>query len=108
VESASTEPVCVEAKDIVPPEPPGRLVGDIGDAFVELSWLASPSTDVAFYRVYRALGAAERTMAIETQGLVLRIHDPNMSPGPRTYDVVAVDRSGNESVPTAVIRMVIP
>jgi len=108
VESASTAPVCVEVKDIVPPEPPGRLVGDIGDTFVELSWLASPSTDVAFYRIYRALGSGTRAVAIETQGPVLRIHDPNLTPGPRTYDVVAVDKSGNESVPTAAVKIVIP
>ena len=108
VESAPTEPVCVEVKDIVPPEPPGGLVGDIGATFVELSWVASPSTDVAFYRVYRALDQAARTMAIETQGPVLRIRDPNLAPGPRTYDVVAVDRAGNESAPTAPLKIVIP
>ena len=108
VESAPTEPVCVEVKDIVPPEPPGGLVGDIGATFVELSWVASPSTDVAFYRVYRALDQAARTMAIETQGPVLRIRDPNLAPGPRTYDVVAVDKGGNESAPTAPLKIVIP
>lgn len=108
VESASTEPVCAEVKDLVPPEPPGRLVGDIGATFVELSWLASPSPDVAFYRIYRALDTGARTAAIETQGTVLRIRDPNMARGPRSYDVVAVDKGGNESVPTAAIRLLIP
>jgi len=108
VESASTEPVCAEVKDLVPPEPPGRLVGDIGATSVELSWLASPSPDVAFYRIYRALDTGARTAAIETQGTVLRIRDPNMARGPRSYDVVAVDKGGNESVPTAAIRLLIP
>jgi hypothetical protein len=108
VESAPTDAVCVEVKDLVPPEPPGTLVGDIGATFVELSWLASPSTDVAFYRVYRALDAAPRTMAIETQGPILRIRDPNLARGPRTYEVVAVDKGGNESAPTASLRIIIP
>lgn len=108
VESTSTEPICVEVKDLVPPEPPGRLVGDIGATFVELSWLASPSTDVAFYRIYRAIDTGARTMAIETQGPVLRIRDPNLTHGPRAYDVVAVDKGGNESVPGAPIRIIIP
>lgn len=108
VESVSTEPVCVEVKDIVPPESPGRLVGDIGSTFVELSWLASPSPDVAFYRIYRALDSAARAVAIETQGPVLRIRDPNMTPGPRSYDVVAVDKGGNESAPGAAIKLIIP
>jgi hypothetical protein len=108
VESVSTEAVCVEVKDLVPPEPPGTLVGDIGATFVELSWLASPSSDVAFYRVYRALDMAPRTMAIETQGPILRIRDPNLARGPRFYDVVAVDKAGNESTPTAPLRIIVP
>lgn len=108
VESAPTEPVCVEVKDLVPPEPPGRLVGDIGVTFVELSWLASASTDVAFYRIYRTLDGGTRSMAIETQGPVTRIRDPNMARGPRTYEVVAVDQGGNESAPGAPVRIIIP
>jgi len=108
VESASTEPVCIEVKDIVPPDPPGRLVADIGATFVELSWLASPSTDVAFYRIYRTLDTGVRAVAIETQSPVLRIRDPNMTRGPRSYDVVAVDKAGNESVPGAPIKLIIP
>ncbi|MBX7187594.1 MAG: hypothetical protein K1Y01_20800 [Vicinamibacteria bacterium] len=108
VESASTESVCAEVRDIVPPDPPGRLVADIGGTFVELSWLASPSPDVAFYRVYRTLDAAARAVAIETQGPVLRIRDPNMTRGPRAYDVVAVDKAGNESAPGAAVRVIVP
>ena len=108
VESVQTEPACVEVKDIVPPEPPGRLVADLGTTFVELSWTASPSTDVAFYRIYRAFEGAPRTLAIETQGLVLRMRDPNLAPGTRLYDVVAVDKSGNESTPTAPLRLIVP
>ncbi len=108
VESTPTEAVCAEVKDIVPPEPPGRLVGDIGATFVELSWLASPSADVAFYRIYRAIDTAPRSMAIETQGLVLRMRDPNMTSGPRTYEIVAVDQGGNESAPTAVLKLIVP
>lgn len=108
VESAPTDPVCVEVKDIVRPDPPGRLVGDVGVTFVELSWLASPSVDVAFYRIYRALDTSPRSAAIETQGPVLRIRDPNMTPGPRAYEVVAVDQGGNESEPTALLKLIVP
>ena len=108
VESAQTEPVCVEVKDLVPPEPPARLVGDIGTTFVELSWTASPSTDVAFYRIYRSLDNSPRSLAIETQGPVLRMRDPNMMRGPRAYDVVAVDQGGNESGPSPVLKLIVP
>jgi hypothetical protein len=47
-------------------------------------------------------------MAIETQGPILRIRDPNLARGPRTYEVVAVDKGGNESAPTASLRIIIP
>lgn len=108
VESVPTEPVCVEVKDIVPPEPPGSLVGDLGTTFVELSWGASSSADVAFYRIYRSLDTGARALAIETQGPVLRTRDPNLARGPRSYDVVAVDKSGNESAPSPVLKLIVP
>lgn len=108
VESAPTEPVCTEFKDLVVPEPPARLLGDIGPTFVELSWLASPSTDVAFYRVYRTMETEARAMVIQTEGLLLRVRDLNMTSGPRTYDVVAVDKGGNESSGSPELKIVIP
>lgn len=108
VESAPTEPVCVEVKDLIPPAPPGRLVGDIGADFVELSWLASPSADVAFYRLYRTTETMPRALVIQTEGLLLRVRDANVTKGPRTYEVVAVDQGGNESAPSPVLRIIVP
>ena len=108
VESAPTDPACVEIKDIVPPEPPGRLLGDIGATFVELSWVASVSGDVDFYRIYRSIDASPITLAIETQGLVLRIRDPNMARGPRTYEIAAVDKGGNESARGPLLKIIVP
>ena len=108
VESAPTEPACVETKDIVPPEPPGRLLGDIGATFVELSWVASVSGDVEFYRIYRSIDAASITLAIETPGPILRIRDPNMARGPRTYEIAAVDKAGNESARGPSLKIIVP
>lgn len=108
VESASTEPVCVESKDIVPPNAPLKLVADIGSNFVELSWAASASPDVAFYRVYLALDTRARTLLLETQGPILRTRHGNMAPGARTYDVTAVDQAGNESEPSPITKIIIP
>jgi hypothetical protein len=108
VESESTEPLCVEVKDLVRPEPPGRLVGDLGTTFVELSWLASPSTDVAFYRLYRTTEGMPRALVIQTEGPLLRVRDANIASGPRVYEVLAVDTGGNESLPGPSLRLVIP
>ena len=108
VESESTPPVCIEVKDIVAPESPPRLVADLGPDFVELSWTASPSADVAFYRIYRTLGAGARTMFLETEGLVLRVQDKDLTSGPRVYEVVAVDKGGNESPASPGAKIAIP
>lgn len=106
--SVQTEPVCVEIKDVVPPNPPTRLAADLAAAFVEVSWLASDSTDVAFYRLYRTIGTGTREVALETAGLATRVQDPTMTPGPRVYEVVAVDAAGNESEATPPVRIVVP
>ena len=108
MESAPGETVCADVKDIVPPEPPSRLLADIGATFVELSWIPSTSADVAFYRIYRSIVPGARTLAIDTQGPVVRIHDPNMTRGPRTYEIVAVDTGGNESIPTPLLKLIVP
>ncbi|MBK5257234.1 MAG: hypothetical protein JJE39_14500 [Vicinamibacteria bacterium] len=108
VESEPTEPVCVQVKDLVPPESPDRLLGDVGPTFVELSWLPSPSGDVSFYRIYRTAEWEVRAMVIQTEGLLLRVRDLRMTPGPRTYEVTAVDHGGNESLPSPALRIVVP
>lgn len=108
VESKPTEPVCVEVKDLVPPDAPGQLTGDIGDGFVELSWTASASPDVQFYRLYRSIGGAPRVLVIQTEGLLLRVRDGNVTSGDRTYEIVAVDRGGNESPPGPLLKITVP
>jgi|CXWL01.1.fsa_nt_gi hypothetical protein len=108
VESNPTEPVCVEVKDIVPPDAPGQLTGDLGVDFVELSWTASPSADVQFYRLYRSIGGAPRALVIQTEGLLFRVRDTNLASGDRTYEIVAVDRGGNESQPGPLLKITVP
>jgi len=108
VESKPSEPVCVEVKDIVPPEAPGQLTGDLGADFVELSWTASPSADVQFYRLYRSIGGAPRALVIQTDGVLFRVRDTNVTSGDRTYEIVAVDRGGNESPPGPLLKITLP
>jgi hypothetical protein len=108
VESQPSEPVCADVKDIVAPEPPPRLVGDIGDNFVELTWSASPSPDVTGYRLYQTLEGGTRKLVLETPGTTVRARDTDMARGPRSYVVVAIDAGGNESAPSPVLRIVIP
>lgn len=108
VVSTQTEPVCVELKDVIPPTAPTRLAADLAPTFIEVSWLPSASTDVAFYRLYRTIGAGAREVALQTEGLVTRVQDLTMTSGPRTYELVAVDTAGNESPATPPIRVIVP
>jgi hypothetical protein len=108
VESQPTEPVCVDVKDIVAPDAPPRLVGDIGDSFVELTWTASPSTDVTAYRLYLALDDGTRKLVLETPGTIVRARDNDMTRGPRSYVVIALDAGGNESAASPVLKIVVP
>lgn len=108
VESSPSEPVCVEVKDLVPPDPPGPLYADLGTNFVELSWSASPSADTTRYRVYRSVPDHPRTLVMETDGPSLRVKDLEFTQGPRTYVVVAVDAAGNESLPGPPATVVLP
>lgn len=108
VTSENTTPVCLDLKDTVPPEPPLRPAADLGEGFVEVSWAASPSPDATLYRVYRISATGEREAVTETAGPLLRIQDRQLAPGPRTYEITAVDRAGNESLPSQPAKIVIP
>jgi len=120
VESADSNPVIVAARDTFPPAPPRNLTAAPVPAtaelaaYVELSWGISPEGDVAGYRVYRlelargaaAPGADEIRMrgAVIHKDLLLvpAIRDTSVALGRSyAYVVVAVDRAGNESAPSA-------
>jgi hypothetical protein len=45
---------------------------------------------------------------LQTEGLILRVQDPDLTAGPRTYDVVAVDKGGNESLPGPQLKIIVP
>ena len=108
VESVPTQPVCIDVVDLVPPEPPTRVGADLGDGFVEISWTASVSDDVAFYRVFRTLAGGPRILVVSTDGPIVRVRDTDSTPGPRTYEVLAVDRAGLESAPQPAVRINVP
>ncbi len=81
---------------------------------VIVTWEASPSEDVATYRVYRTLEGETQVIAEVPAGDDLRYHDKAVAPGNRyRYAISAVDASLNESeaIPTeeaTVERRAIP
>jgi hypothetical protein len=88
--------------DVFPPRVPSGLQAVFTEAgaerFVDLTWLPSPSADIAGYNVYRW---EEGTAPAKINGELLKTptwRDANVVPGHRyDYAVTAVDIRGNES-----------
>jgi hypothetical protein len=111
LESSDSVPVIVTPRDTFPPAIPQGLVAAILSAEpnappeVDLSWSINTETDLVGYHVYR--GEQQDTPGqLVTPDLLLSpaYRDTSVQPGHRYwYSVTAVDRSGNESAPSARI-----
>ena len=116
VRSEPTLPIAVGMRETFPPMPPTGLVTvpglrDLGGgktaATLDLSWQPNSEANVAGYQVYRTdMGpatpekTARRLTARPVPGPAFR--DTEVAAGERyEYQVTAVDRSGNESKPSA-------
>jgi hypothetical protein len=111
VESGDSGPAIVSPRDIFPPAVPQGLVAAVivGSATnrpeVELSWSINAEPDLAGYHVYRS-EQQDTPGQLVTADLLLSpaYRDTSVQPGHRYwYSVTAVDRSGNESAPSAPV-----
>ena len=102
IESASSNEVCVEVKDVEAPAAPSGVAALVREGAVELSWSPSSEPNLAVYRVYRARpGAApERIAEVAPGESAYRDAAPERGV-PFLYTVTAVDGAGNESPPSA-------
>jgi hypothetical protein len=111
VESADSNFVEVTPKDVFPPAAPQGLLATWVPAeagtpgHLELSWAISPESDLAGYNVYRSDRSNASTTRLNTELLPTpTFRDMTIRPGQRCfYKVTAVDRSGNESAPSAEV-----
>lgn len=116
IESDNSEPVTVTALDTFPPAAPRDLVaavlpGTAPSSFVvDLSWSINLETDFAGYRVYRSEQEGARGQLVTTDLLPTpAFRDSSVGPGRRYwYSVTALDRAGNESVPSISVVVDIP
>ena len=101
-ESARSEILKVEARDIFPPDPPGNFTAVAEDGKVTLYWTPSFSGDVAGYRIFRMNRAGNRGVYDQPlhEGLITGIsyRDENIETGiDYIYGIQAIDWYGNVS-----------
>jgi hypothetical protein len=108
LESSDSPMAIVTPKDTFPPAAPQGIVAVIqpgaaaGTAAVELSWSINVESDLAGYRVYRSEQEGARGVLLTPDLLPSPAYrDNSVQVGQHYwYTVTAVDRSGNESVPS--------
>jgi hypothetical protein len=102
IESASSNEVCVAARDIAPPAAPSGLTLRVAPGALELRWSPSPEPDLAFYRVYRATPTGSPAKIAEVPAGTAVYLDATTTAGTAyRYTITAVDQAGNESLPSA-------
>jgi hypothetical protein len=116
VESGDSNRVTVIVRSSVPPSAPQGLEVILvpatpeAPAHLDLSWAINPETDIAGYNVYRSVEQGVLGTRLNS-GL---LPTPTFSDMSRVtaqryfYSVTAVDRSGNESAPSAAVSAEVP
>jgi hypothetical protein len=111
MESSDSEPLAVTPVDTFPPAAPqGVVVAVLANPNaestpsmeVDLSWSINAESDLAGYRVYRSELQNDNGQLVTPELLLSPAYrDTSVAPSHQYwYRVTAVDRSGNESVPT--------
>jgi len=111
LESSDSTPAIVTPRDIFPPAVPQGLVAAVivgsptNAPEVDLSWSINVETDLAGYRVYRSEQEGTPGRSVTADLLLSPAYrDNSVQPGRRYwYSVTSVDRSGNESAPSAPV-----
>jgi hypothetical protein len=111
LESDDSDPLIFTPVDTFPPSSPQDVVAAVTSATpdaapeVDLSWSINPETDLAGYRVYRSERESEPGQLVSPEVLLSPAYrDTSVQPGGRYwYRITAVDRAGNESIPSAPV-----
>jgi fibronectin type 3 domain-containing protein/predicted small lipoprotein YifL len=110
IESAPRAEREIDYRDRFPPEVPTGLRAVALPAAVRLLWEASPDIDLAGYQIERAVGAGEWAPVGKAAILGLEYSEaaPAASGETVRYRVVAIDREGNVSAPSAEAEVRLP
>jgi hypothetical protein len=105
IESAPSNEVCVDVRDIAPPSPPTGLAVVPRGGGLEVVWSPSPARDLAGYRVYRAAGAGEASEVGEVPAVATAWLDTSTETNVLyRYTVTAFDQAGNEGPPSGTAQ----
>ena len=110
IESAPSPPVCVTPVDKFPPAAPKMLVSVASGSAVSLIWEAGTEVDLGGYLVLRGEAPGDTLAPLTTAPISDAAYvDTSVRRG-RTYayEVVAVDKVGNQSGPSNRIEEAIP
>jgi hypothetical protein len=110
-ESGDSQGAVVTPRDTFPPATPQGIVAAVipgsaaGSLVVDLSWSINVEVDLAGYRLYRSEQEGTPGQLLSPDLLPTPAYrDNSVLPGKRYwYTVTAVDRAGNESVPSAAV-----
>ncbi len=109
VESAASNEVCLEVKDVAPPAAPAGLAVLPREKGLEVLWTPSSEEDLAGYRVFREAVGEPRRLLAELEAGRSAFLDAEVRPGVSyKYSVVAFDRAGNESPAAPAVEASLP
>lgn len=116
VESADSNLLNVTPRDTFAPATPQDLAAtaaganDSVAAHVDLSWAINGETNLLGYNVYRSDTANSMGMRANAAPLMTPVfRDESVAPGKEYfYRVTAIDRAGNESMPSAQVAVTVP
>jgi len=106
IESEASAPVCVTPVDRFPPAAPTGLAAVATAGAMNLIWDANHEADVAGYLVLRTESPGDTLQPLTPEPIrETRFRDTTAQPGVRyAYVIVAVDRAGNRSAPSARVE----
>jgi hypothetical protein len=105
-ESRPSATVTATPRDLTPPAAPVGLIAVAAGTEVRLSWEPSGEVDLASYRVWRSASSATPKAVARVKAERTNYSDIPPTPGTYRYHLTAVDRSGNESSPSAEVEVV--
>ncbi len=106
--SETSEPVTISPVDTFPPATPTGLSVLTGPSANQLSWERNQETDLALYRVFRAVGQGAFVKVFESP-TAASYRDAAIASGQLyRYTVSAVDKKGNESPKSEPVEIRIP